>query len=182
MKICIQIVGQLPMIAGWRDVPLALEGLVEAVCIIKLHAPYWFQKQFHDNKRVANSPLRVTEHKSLDWEPAVVTTIPPVYVSLLILLCADIQQQGLKWPWIHFTSMRLCKTCFFFSSLTTITWSTKYPPIIQKPITINWINHHSPSCWQKVWGDSYHPSVYINITSSLPSVTPGTQRTNSATR
>ena len=50
-----------------------------------------FEHKFHDNKRVTNSPLRRTEHESLDWEPAVVNTIPLVYVSLLILLYADIQ-------------------------------------------------------------------------------------------
>ena len=49
------------------------------------------EHKFHDNKRVTNSPLRRTEHESLDWEPAVVNTIPLVPVSLLILLYADIQ-------------------------------------------------------------------------------------------
>ena len=49
------------------------------------------EHKFHDNKRVTNSPLRRTEHESLDWEPAVVNTIPLVHVSLLILLYADIQ-------------------------------------------------------------------------------------------
>ena len=50
-----------------------------------------FEHKLHDNKRVTNSPLRRTEHESLDWEAAVVNTIPLVYVSLLVLLYADIQ-------------------------------------------------------------------------------------------
>ena len=41
-----QIVGQLPMIAGWQDAPLVLKDLAEAICIIKLHAPpHQFQTQ-----------------------------------------------------------------------------------------------------------------------------------------
>ena len=40
-----QTVRQLPVIAGWRDAPLALEDLAEAICIIKLHAPHRFQTQ-----------------------------------------------------------------------------------------------------------------------------------------
>ena len=89
-----QIVGQL-LIGGWRDAPLMLEDLAKAICMGKLHVPYQFQAQFH-NKRVATCLLRVTEHRYLEWEPAVVTTVPLVYVSLLILLCADIQLQVLK--------------------------------------------------------------------------------------
>ena len=34
-----QIVGQLPVIATWRDAPLVLEDLAETICIIKRHAP-----------------------------------------------------------------------------------------------------------------------------------------------
>ena len=86
------------MIAGWRDAPLRLEDLAKTICIIKLHAPIGFEHKFHGNKRVANSPLRGTEQESLDWEPTVVTTIPLVYVRLLILLCVDIQLQALKCP------------------------------------------------------------------------------------
>ena len=70
--------------------------LARAICIIKLHSLYRFQSQFHDNKRVTNSPLRVTEHRSPDWKPVVVTTIPLVFASLLILLCADTQLEVLK--------------------------------------------------------------------------------------
>ena len=40
-----QIVGQLPVIAGWQDAPLALKDLAEAICIIKLHAPHQYQTQ-----------------------------------------------------------------------------------------------------------------------------------------
>ena len=72
---------------GWQDAPLVLEDLAEEICIIVFHAPCWFQTQFHDNKRVANGPLRVIEHGLLDWEFVVVTTLPLVFVSLLFLLC-----------------------------------------------------------------------------------------------
>ena len=71
------------------------EGLAEAISIIKLHAPISFEHEFHD-KRVVNNTLRGIEHGSLDWEPTVVTMIPLVYVSFLILLCTDIQLQVLK--------------------------------------------------------------------------------------
>ena len=88
--------------------------------------PIGFKHKFHDNKKVANSPLRGPEHRSLDWWPAVLVTIQLIYVSLLILLCADIQLPVLKWPWTHFTSLRLYKKRFF-SHPTTITSSSKYP-------------------------------------------------------
>ena len=86
----------MPVIAGWGDAPLALEDLAKAVCIIKLYVPIGFKHKFHDNKRVSNSPLQGTENRSPDWQHAVVTTIRLAYVSLLILLCADIQLQVLK--------------------------------------------------------------------------------------
>ena len=44
-KTHVEIPGQLPVIAGWQDASLMLEDLVEAICIIKLHAPHWFQIQ-----------------------------------------------------------------------------------------------------------------------------------------
>ena len=44
-KTRIQIVRQLPVIAGWLDVPLAPEDLAEAISIIKLRAPHRFQTQ-----------------------------------------------------------------------------------------------------------------------------------------
>ena len=40
-----QIVGQLPVIAGWRDPPLALEDLAEGTFIIKTTCPHWLQTQ-----------------------------------------------------------------------------------------------------------------------------------------
>ena len=73
--------------------------------------------EFHD-KRVPNNPLWEIEHRSLDLEPVVITTVSLVYISLLILLCADIQLQVFKWPRVHFT--------FFFSKPTTITGSSEY--------------------------------------------------------
>ena len=68
-----QIVGQLPVIATWRDAPLVLEDLAETICIIKLHAPppprpprpICFKHKFNDNKRVTND-LQGTEHGSPD--------------------------------------------------------------------------------------------------------------------
>ena len=60
-----QIVGQLPMIAGWQDAPLVLKDLAEAICIIKLHAPpISCKRKFHDNKSVSNSPPQGNEHGS----------------------------------------------------------------------------------------------------------------------
>ena len=54
------IVGQLPVIATWRDAPLVLEDLAETICIIKRHA-----NKLNDNKRVTNN-LEETEHGSPD--------------------------------------------------------------------------------------------------------------------
>ena len=102
------------------------EGLAEAISIIKLHAPISFEHEFHDNKRVVNNTLRGIEHGSLDWEPTVVTMIPLVYVSFLILLCTDIQLRVLKWPLDTFHLPEAVQD-IFFSSPTTITWSRKYP-------------------------------------------------------
>ena len=75
-----QIVWQLPVIAAWRDIPLALEDLAEAISIIKLRAPHRFQTQ------ISGSPLWGIEHRSLEWQPAIVTTMQLGYLSLLVLL------------------------------------------------------------------------------------------------
>ena len=58
--------------------------------------PTSLKHRFYNKKGVANSPLLGIEYGSPDWEPVVVTTTALVYISLLILLCADIQIQVLK--------------------------------------------------------------------------------------
>ena len=65
---------------------------------------------------VAKSPLRGTERRSLYWEPAVKTTTLPFHDSSDILMFVYIQLQVFIYiqlqSWIHFTSLRLCKTRF----------------------------------------------------------------------
>ena len=68
------------MIDAWRDAPLALEDLAKAISIIKVRAPHRFQTQ------ISGSPLWGIQHRSLEWQPAVVTTIQLSYLSLLVLL------------------------------------------------------------------------------------------------
>ena len=75
-----QIIRQLPVIDAWRDALLALEDLAEAISIIKVRAPHRFQTQ------ISGSPLWGIQHRSLEWQPAVVTTIQLGYLSLLVLL------------------------------------------------------------------------------------------------
>ena len=90
-----------------------------------------------------------------------------------------IQLLVLEYPCIYINSLRLCKTGFY---QTLQPWPgvayntpnrTKTNP--DKPI----INQLSPPCSWKFWGEAYRfrpPKVYTNAASSLPSITPGTQR------
>ena len=61
-----EIPGQLPVIAGRQDSSLMLEDLVEAICIIKLHAPIGFKYKFYENNKIAICPLWGIEYESQD--------------------------------------------------------------------------------------------------------------------
>ena len=144
--------------------------------------PIGCKHKFHDNKKVTNSFLWETEHRSPDWQPLVVTTMWLAYTSLLVLLSADIQLQILKWPWAHFNFLRLCKTRLFFQALQPL------PIVANSPSNIK-VNHHQlnwPSFTTILLEDqrtSLPPlgSLLVFTKGLLPSATPGAQKTDPST-